>query len=299
MRAPRVSNRLVLVMAASFLMMSAPSVALAQMSQSEVPEHPVVKFYPGALIDDFEIREFDGAEMITGYSRAPQAFVRETIEGKISRYNFIHPEGQSSLQVVRNFENALREAGFTTVVVGKVEDLPEMENQLDRSYFAAFRADRNGAPALYVNLVVDAPMSTVRIAEPDRMEQAYAVDASSLLDGLRTTGRVTVDGVNFDTSRATLRPESTAVLSEVKAMLEANPQLKLTIEGHTDNVGGAARNQTLSEQRAAEVKNWLVGHGVAADRLATAGFGDSRPVADNDSDEGRARNRRVELVSQG
>ena len=78
--------------------------------------------------------------------------------------------------------------------------------------------------------------------------------------------------------------------------MQDNADLKLRVEGHTDNVGAAAANQALSEKRAQAVKAWLVNHGVGTDRLVAKGLGDTKPVEDNSTDEGRAKNRRVELA---
>ena len=116
------------------------------------------------------------------------------------------------------------------------------------------------------------------------------------LRDLAAGGRARLYGILFDTDKATIRPESLPTLDEVVRMLGAEPEWKLTIEGHTDSTGTAAHNRTLSEQRAASVKTYLVGKGVAAERLATAGFGADKPVADNATELGRAQNRRVELV---
>lgn len=118
-----------------------------------------------------------------------------------------------------------------------------------------------------------------------------------LADALATSGRVAVQGIYFDTGSDRIRPESAPTLREIAAMLEGTPDLKLTIEGHTDNVGAAAANQALSEKRAAAVKAALVGSfGVDGARLATKGLGATKPVASNDTPEGRQQNRRVELV---
>jgi outer membrane protein OmpA-like peptidoglycan-associated protein len=113
---------------------------------------------------------------------------------------------------------------------------------------------------------------------------------------LAASGRARLYGILFDLDSARLRPESEPVLEEVVGLLAAEPDWRLTLEGHTDSTGSAAHNQSLSEQRAAAVKAHLVGRGVDPARLATAGFGASRPVADNGSELGRAQNRRVELV---
>ena len=105
-------------------------------------------------------------------------------------------------------------------------------------------------------------------------------------------------GINFDLDSAAIRPESTAVLDEMVAILVAQPSWKLAIEGHTDSTGTDARNLALSRQRAAAVVAYLTGRGVAPSRLRAAGFGPTRPIADNGTELGRARNRRVELVRE-
>ncbi len=108
-------------------------------------------------------------------------------------------------------------------------------------------------------------------------------------------GHVDLYGIYFDTNLAEIKPESTPVLEQVKALLESRPELRLQIAGHTDAEGGDAHNQALSEQRAAAVVAWLAAHGVDGSRLVSEGFGEARPVASNMSAEGRALNRRVEI----
>ena len=116
---------------------------------------------------------------------------------------------------------------------------------------------------------------------------------------LKESGRAEVYGIYFDFGSATIKPESEPVIREIAALLAKNAGWKLSIEGHTDNIGGDAYNLDLSKRRAAAVKTVLVKqHSVAADRLTTAGYGPSRPKESNDTLAGRARNRRVELVRQ-
>ena len=117
-----------------------------------------------------------------------------------------------------------------------------------------------------------------------------------LKKALVATGRARLYGILFDTDSARIRPESKPTLDDVARLLSSEPDWSLTVEGHTDTTGAAAHNQTLSEQRAAAVKEYLVAKGIDAKRLATAGFGQSKPVADNATELGRAQNRRVELV---
>jgi outer membrane protein OmpA-like peptidoglycan-associated protein len=128
-------------------------------------------------------------------------------------------------------------------------------------------------------------------------EIRIAEGGKPLYDALAASGRVSTHGILFGTGSAVIRGESTPTLKEIGDMLKAHPELKLTIEGHTDNVGSAASNQTLSEQRAAAVAQYLeTNYQIAAARLATKGYGASKPVASNDTQEGRQQNRRVELV---
>jgi outer membrane protein OmpA-like peptidoglycan-associated protein len=118
-----------------------------------------------------------------------------------------------------------------------------------------------------------------------------------LYDAIAAEGRVATQGIYFDTGSDRIRPESTPTLKEIAAMLSEHADLKLMIEGHTDNVGQAAANQALSEKRAEAVRQTLVtSFGVDASRLAAKGLGATKPAASNETPEGRQQNRRVELV---
>jgi len=118
-----------------------------------------------------------------------------------------------------------------------------------------------------------------------------------LYDAIAESGRVATQGIYFDTGSDRIRPESTPTLKEIGAMLNEHADLKVVIEGHTDNVGSAASNQTLSEKRAAAVRQFIIdSYTVDGARLTAKGFGSSKPVSPNDTMEGRQTNRRVELV---
>ncbi|MBX3289421.1 MAG: OmpA family protein [Acidobacteria bacterium] len=128
-------------------------------------------------------------------------------------------------------------------------------------------------------------------------DQSEAGD-SKLKESLEKTGRAIVYGINFDFNSDKLRDESKTVLQEIIKILKENPEWKMVIEGHTDNVGGENFNQGLSERRAASVVEFLTSAGIDASRLSSDGYGYSKPVASNDTELGRARNRRVELLKQ-
>jgi outer membrane protein OmpA-like peptidoglycan-associated protein len=118
-------------------------------------------------------------------------------------------------------------------------------------------------------------------------------DIRSALD---TDGKIVTHGILFDTGSDRIKPESLPTLKGILALLEKDPSLKFSIEGHTDNQGGKEVNQPLSERRAAAVKAWLAGKGISADRLRSKGYGDSKPIDKNDTAEGRTNNRRVEFL---
>jgi outer membrane protein OmpA-like peptidoglycan-associated protein len=115
---------------------------------------------------------------------------------------------------------------------------------------------------------------------------------------LSSAGRVSLRGIGFETGSAKLLSDSERALKAVKELLDKDRALSLLIEGHTDDVGSEADNKKLSQERAETVLEWLVSHGVAKGRLEAAGFGEERPIADNTLEEGRALNRRVDLVKR-
>jgi outer membrane protein OmpA-like peptidoglycan-associated protein len=126
-----------------------------------------------------------------------------------------------------------------------------------------------------------------------------ATPTHEIATALEQSGRVDVYGIYFDLASATIKPESAPVLKEIADVLKTNAEWAISVEGHTDNIGSSASNLDLSRRRAAAVKDALVArHGVSSNRLTTAGYGASRPKETNSTLEGRARNRRVELVRQ-
>ena len=125
------------------------------------------------------------------------------------------------------------------------------------------------------------------------------VATAANLSGIASTGHTVVNGILFDTGKADVKPESDPALQEVAKMLKSDPRLKVYVVGHTDNVGGLAANMDLSKRRAAAVVLALTTkYGVSAGQLQSYGDGPYAPVASNDSADGRALNRRVELVKQ-
>jgi outer membrane protein OmpA-like peptidoglycan-associated protein len=123
-----------------------------------------------------------------------------------------------------------------------------------------------------------------------------AKGAVPFYDRLTTDGKIITYGITFDVGKSTIKPESMGEINRIATLIKENPDLKFSVEGHTDNTGSAATNQTFSDARSAAVVAKLVEMGVAKDRLTSAGKGQNSPIADNSTDEGRAKNRRVEFV---
>ena len=123
------------------------------------------------------------------------------------------------------------------------------------------------------------------------------VDSDTILYQLDKEGFITLY-INFDTGLATLKPDAAEVIGEIVKALKSKPQLKVKLEGHTDNVGNAAANKKLSDDRAKAVMTAIIAKGIDKARLSAEGFGLEKPIADNNTEGGRAKNRRVELVKQ-
>jgi len=270
-----------------FLLLLPMFIPLLLLSQEETQDAEgchdpaVLTRMPGCTISQCESKEFDAAELLV--AETSEGLERKKFEGQKESLTYSCPENLSSLQIVRNAENALKKSGFTVVYSGP----SEYNNLLVTAHKGAQWVEVEGSSSggYYV--------TALRVKE---MEQRMEASAEALEAEINASGHVAVYGIQFDIAKATLKPESENVLSEVLSLLKKNSDWQLRVEGHTDNVGAKETNLKLSEQRAAAVVAWLVKNGIDKSRLASQGFGDSKPTADNTTEEGRARNRRVELV---
>jgi len=153
----------------------------------------------------------------------------------------------------------------------------------------AFQPETAGRALVLLDVIETTPLETGMVT----------VDASAMAKDIGATGKVALYGIYFDTNSADVKPESTPTLQEIAKLMKQDAALKLFVVGHTDNVGGYDVNMALSQRRAdAVLKELTTKHGVDAARLRAAGAGQLAPVARNDTDDGRAKNRRVELVKQ-
>ena len=237
----------------------------------------------GYFIGDCETRDFDAFKFETNNPRE-----KTSVEGrwtKITYRMFTGSKQPSALAVVRNYENAIKAAGGTVLFV---DTNRWVNGNLAKDGKEIWAQAEKGNGLIWLNIV-----------EKGGMTQEIVADAAAFGNDLKATGHAAVYGIYFDSGKSEVKPESEAALKEVVKLLSGDPALKLLVVGHTDSVGQLEANMKLSQARAEAVVQALVkGHGVAAARLRAQGAGPIAPVATNRTEEGRAKNRRVELVEQ-
>ena len=190
-------------------------------------------------------------------------------------------------QIVRNYINAVKKAGGEIV----------FEDACCDAYLKLKNNDR--IIWVHVHSHNDGPSYQLWIVEEAEMEQIIVVDAKTMLSDINAQGRVALYGIYFDFDKSDVKPESDPTLKEIAKLLSENPKLNLYVVGHTDNVGDYKYNMKLSEARAdAVVKTLVSKYNVDKKRLTSAGVGPLAPVTSNDTEEGKAKNRRVELIKK-
>lgn len=236
------------------------------------------------------------------------------VEGRIFHDRFNLDGGArkySDIEFRRNYENAIQALGGKKINTSQytyaVMDAAGGRDALEKTNYAApMNPDaphdiyllRQGGKEWWIDVSTGAfPLhGYVVVLERESMKQSLGfLDAAAMKQAIDKDGRVALY-INFDVDKATLRPDAQPILAEIDKLLQADPALKLSIEGHTDNTGAPDHNQTLSAARARSVLGALVGLGIDPARLQSKGFGQDKPLADNASEDGRAKNRRVELV---
>jgi outer membrane protein OmpA-like peptidoglycan-associated protein len=230
--------------------------------------------------------QFDKFEFRVGQDKS------QTIEGHSLYVNYYlneNAQAPGGLQIVRNYTNAAKKIGGQVIY--------EYE---DGGYeIATVKIVKNGLETWAVVVGGGNGMYTINIIEKETMNQDVVADANSMAGSIKETGKVAIYGIYFDTGKAILKAESKSALAEISKLLKADPELKLYVVGHTDNVGKFDSNLRLSMERATAVVNALIAeYAISASRLTGYGDGPTAPVASNEKEEGRALNRRVELVKQ-
>lgn len=270
-------------------------------------DHPLVTPYAGSKQNTRQFESYTDYRRIVGVDKARHV-ITQTLEGKLTSIVYNNPPGRSTLEIIRNYEQALKERGFAIdyqMSGGETWlDNPAKINGMvsygqDVRYFTGKL--RYGEGVAYVSILTyrqrDFGRTSVQVLETTEMDTGMvSVDPSAMAAELDQSGQVNLQGVYFDTGRATLKPESDAAIGLVVALMAQRPELKLQVVGHTDSVGNASSNQILSQDRANAVRNAITMRGISADRLVAYGLGSQQPIASNDTSEGRALNRRVMLL---
>ena len=275
-----------------------------------------------------QLGKFPYFSLIEGYQRAERgrgnkdvAFDRyEVFDGvKIipveGRLTTIEAEGTgtSAYQVFKTYESLITNLGGVKVFEGKAEQMKARSLEFSdmRHRRPVFRGDQMGVYMLRTpekEIWVEAYVRAVAynkenyfltVVEKKALEvKASLLPAEEMKKELDAKGHVALY-INFDFDKADIKPESRPIIDEIVKLLKNSPSLSLTVEGHTDNIGAPDYNRRLSDARAKSVVAALTAGGIAAHRLKAVGYGQDKPIADNNTDDGRAKNRRVELVKIG
>jgi OmpA-OmpF porin, OOP family len=289
------------------------TLCLADGRAADVPgsrDHPLLSRYPKSEITDYSVQEFVEYTAPLGKPQDEKWAQSQRLEGKLTRIQYWAPEGRSALEVFRNYQGALKSGGFTTLFSCSGEAQCGGSQVLgwcggcSPQQVTAKLVRPAGDVWVSLHVEQDNPSTQARVQlevlELKAMEGGLVtVNAESLGRDIASTGHASVYGIYFDTGKAEVKPESDATLKEIAKLLQKDATLKLYVVGHTDNQGTLASNMELSRRRAdAVVKVLVAKHSVNPARLSAQGDGPTAPVASNDTETGRAKNRRVELVKQ-
>lgn len=322
MRGPK---RITLVFLLTLLFIT--SAAFAQKDVEGSKDHPLVGRFAGAVIAVYDPKDFDEYLLPLGKLMVKDSRYQWTksqkLEGKVTRITYVAPKNASTLAILRSYETALKKAGFAVLFTGGDQELAGLSYMLwyeeanphpgNRRYMLGNSSQRyltaklpRSQGDIYVsvytaisnNIYSGYPTIQVDVIEVKALE-AGLVTAQAMGEEIEKAGRVAIYSIYFDTGKAELKPESEPTLKEIAALLQRNSRLSLYVVGHTDNVGTLGYNMDLSQRRAeAVVKAVVAKHKIEVKRLHSAGVGPLAPIAPNTTDEGRAKNRRVELVAQ-
>lgn len=261
----------------------APASAAQQKDVVGCKDHPLFTRMPGYWIYSCAEKQFDAPSMIAPGGKT------ETVEGRTWVYRY-YPQATatskpSEIQILRNFENAVTKLGGTMVASTKSRESLKLVKD-GKEFRIEVWAEFTGKYGF-------------TIVEKTAMAQDVVANAEVFSNDLRSTGHAAIYGIYFDTGKPDLKAESAQAIAEIGKLLSSHASLKVYVVGHTDNVGGLDGNMRLSQDRAEAVVQSLVRtHGIAPARLKAFGCGPYSPVASNDAETGRGKNRRVELVKQ-
>ena len=237
-------------------------------------DHPLFNRISGFIITDYSYEEFGSEEF---YDENDNSII---VEGEKTYIYYESKELVAPLKIIRNYANAARDIG------GKAVEYTG--NQV----FINIKKD---GKAIWAEVSAGDYYYSLTIVEKADVKQE--ITANDILKDLNATGKAILY-INFDSGESTIKEESRPIVSQIMQLLNNYPEINLSIEGHTDSQGDNASNHSLSENRAKAVMNAIIAGGINSNRLSSMGFGEDKPIADNSTEEGRAKNRRVELIKK-
>lgn len=267
--------------------------------------HPLIKAFEGSVIESQEVKEFDEQQLVVGKVQDDGSVKTVKLEGKITRIDYRDPDDRSSLERMRNYEQAFKKAGFEIKFsCNKEECGPEIQIATigyypPERYLTAFLKRKEGN--VWVGVFVAAgPWTKIRVVEEKPMKTGMVkITADLLKTNILKDGHAAVYGIYFDTGKSVIKPESDETIKEIATLLQKNPLLQIYVVGHTDNAGKLKDNMELSQKRAEAVVNELITkYKISSTNLEAGGVGPLAPVATNDTKEGKELNRRVEIVKK-
>jgi OmpA-OmpF porin, OOP family len=246
-------------------------------------DHPLLSRMPNFFISGYKDTEFDSQRFITQNNKPVN------IEGHKYFIEYRLNKGAADpgeLKIRRNIQDALKKIG------GKVV----FDDNFNRASTIVVQKD---GKETWIEVRSGGNFYRLAIVEKELMKQVVTANAEAMGNDINATGHVSIYGIYFDTGRSEIKPESDAAISEIAKLLKNNDAMNLYVVGHTDNVGSIDSNMKLSKDRADAVAKALsLKHGIAAARLKPYGVASLSPVTSNDTEDGKAKNRRVELVKQ-
>jgi len=310
-------HSIVVLSACAFLalpLLSMPGALAQNRDVAGSRDYPGIGRFAGSIISGYAVKDFDAARLQAAPFKDGRPADERRLEGRVTRIAYRTNPGPSIVEVSRNFETQLAKAGFETLVncdadacggipfVEAVDTLPIPQmwvDGFDYRYYAGRKAEdgRETYASVLVSKNNDDIYAMLVMTVLGAVENKM-VDAGAMAKGLREKGHIALYGIYFDTDKAVIKPESRPTLDEIAKLLRAQPQLNVFIVGHTDSQGTAEYNADLSRRRAAAVAAELVkSYKITATRMKTEGVGFLAPIGSNASEDGRALNRRVELVA--